>query len=94
MEIFSASRRIVVPRLASLLFTSAVDLQRASLRIAYGAEPDYGNKITTICSLSTMQGYNLEDYCLDETGRIASPGDAGRPGSFHVSRGWKRPEIL
>lgn len=44
-----------------MLFTAAA-LQRALQSIAYGAELDYSNKITTICSLSTMQGYNLKDY--------------------------------
>lgn len=50
-------------RLDSALFTAAA-LLRALLSIAYGAELDYGNKITTICSLSTMRGYNLKDYSL------------------------------
>lgn len=50
-------------RLDSVLFTAAA-LERVLLFIAYGAELDYGNKITTICSLSTTQGYNLKDYSL------------------------------
>lgn len=52
---------MAVLRLDSLLFTTAA-LQRALLFIAYGAELDYNNKIKTICSLSTMLGYNLKDY--------------------------------
>ncbi|CAB1420568.1 unnamed protein product [Pleuronectes platessa] len=39
-----------------------LQLWRELLSIACGSELDYRNKITTICSLSTMQGYNLKDY--------------------------------
>lgn len=59
----AGGRWIAVLRPDSVLFTTEA-LWRALLSLAYGAELDYGNRITTICSLSTMQGYNLKDYSL------------------------------
>lgn len=44
------------------VLVSSADLSRASLSIAYAADLDYGNKIATICSLSTTPGSNLADY--------------------------------
>lgn len=76
-------------RLDSALFTAAA-LCGALLSIAYGAELDYDNKITTICSLSTTQGYNLKDYSPMKLALV----DTERYARLLASLDWEHPILF